>query len=130
MSYRYYSLRLDGGDEAVGRVTEALATRFAEANLDLPPAMRAADVGFAVIASVTSEERQRVQRSLGPAVTALELFAAASGASSLVIIVLGALRVILETSGRHGSGTTSEWSEPPGRRPSPFPSWWHRSPAW
>lgn len=92
-SYRYFSLRVDDGDRGVGDVVGALSARFAEENERLPPALRANDIGFEVIPTVTAEERERVQSSLDPAVTALRLFGAGAGASTLVVVLLGAVRI-------------------------------------
>lgn len=90
-TYRYYSLRVAGGDDGVGRLTDALAERFAQENERLPAALRDEGIGFEVVPTVTADERRRVQRSLQPAVRALQLFgaAAAVGVGLLVGIPLG-----------------------------------------
>lgn len=93
MSYRYYSLRIEGGDRGVGPVTDALSARFDEENEHLPAELRANDVGYQVIPTVTAEERQRVQRSLDPAVRALQLFAVAAIVATLVVALLAAVRI-------------------------------------
>lgn len=91
-SYRYFSIRVEGGDAGVGRLTDALAVRFAKESEQLPAALRAAGIGYEVTPTVTADERQRVQRSLQPAVRALELFGFAAAVSTLVISLLGSLR--------------------------------------
>ena len=92
-SYRYFSLRVDGGDPQVAALTAAFTARFADENERLPAALRTNDIGFEVIPTVTADERRRVQRSLDPAVTALQLFGAAAAGSTLVVALLGAVRV-------------------------------------
>ena len=91
-SYRYYSLRVEGGDGGVGAVTSALADRFLEESGRLPAALQVNNIGFEVTPTVTSDERQRVQRSLAPAVRALQLFGVAAAISTLVLVLLGAVR--------------------------------------
>lgn len=92
-SYRYFSLRVRGGDDGVAALTDALSARFAEETGRLPAAMTAEDIGYYLVPTVTADERQRVQRSLDPAVRALQLFGAAAALSTLVVAVLGAARV-------------------------------------
>ena len=93
LSYRYYSLRVDGGAGGVDAVADALATRFQEENAHLPAGFRSADIGFTVIPSVTADERERVRQSLDPAVTALRLFGIAAVASTVIVALLGAMRL-------------------------------------
>lgn len=92
-TYRYYSLRVAGGDDGVGRLTDALAERFAQENERLPAALRDEGIGFEVVPTVTADERRRVQRSLQPAVRALQLFGAAAAVSTVVVVLLCALRL-------------------------------------
>jgi len=96
-AYRYFSVRAAGGDAGVGPITSSLAERFAAENERLPTALRDSGIGFQVITAVTADERQRVQRSLAPAVRALQLFAAGAAASTIVVVLLGAVR----TARRH-----------------------------
>ena len=93
VSYRYYSLRVDGGDDGVGAVVGALSDRFAAESERLPDALHANDVGFEITPTVTADERQRVQRSLAPTVRALQLFGLAAAVSTLVLVLLGAMRI-------------------------------------
>lgn len=93
MSYRYFSILVDGGDSGVGALVDRLSTRFAEENDRLPSALRAENIGFEVTPTVIADERVRVQRSLDPAVTALRLFGIAAGACTTVVALLGAVRV-------------------------------------
>ena len=93
LTYRYFSLRVDGGDAGARVVAETLAARFAEENERLPAAMRAGDIGYALIPTFTAEVRRGLARSLQPAVRALQLFGAAAGATTLVVVLLGAFRI-------------------------------------
>ncbi len=93
MSYRQFSLRVDGGDSGVAPLMGALAERLADEDQRLPAALRESDIAYSVIPSVTAEVRQRVQRSLDPAVRALQLFALAVGVATLVVTLLGAVRL-------------------------------------
>lgn len=92
-SYRQFSLQVDGGEDGVAALVSALNARFADENTRLPAALRGGDLGFSVIPSVTADLRQRVQRSLAPAVRALQLYALAAGTATLVVALLGALRI-------------------------------------
>ena len=92
-AYRYFSLRVVGGDGGVEAVTSSLAERFAEENDRLPAALRGGGIGFDITPTVTADERERVERSLAPAVTALSLFGAGAAASTIVVVLLGAVRM-------------------------------------
>lgn len=93
LAYRYFSLRIDGGDDGVGPVAAALAERFAEERGNLPEALRGDATGFFLIPAVTAEERRRVQQSLEPAVRALQLFGLGAGGSTLVVALMAAARI-------------------------------------
>jgi hypothetical protein len=93
LSYRYYSLRVDGGAGGVAAVSDALSTRFQAETAHLPAALRAADITFSVIPSVTADEQGRVRQSLDPAVTALRLFGVAAVLSTIIVALLGAARL-------------------------------------
>ncbi len=93
ISYRQFSLHVGGGDAGVGSVMGTLAQRLADENQHLPAALRDSDIGYSLIPSVTADVRQRVQRSLDPAVRALQLFALAVGVATLVVTLLGAVRI-------------------------------------
>ena len=93
-AYRYFSLQVHGGDGAVGAISSSLADTFATENGRLPAAMQASGIGYQLIVSVTADERTRVQRSLAPAVTALRLFGLGAAASTLIVVLLGALRIL------------------------------------
>lgn len=99
LTYRYFSLQVDGGDDGARAVADALTARFAEASERLPAAMRANDIGFVLIPSLTSEDRVGLERSLEPAVTALNLFGVGAGITTLVVVLLVALRIARRDEG-------------------------------
>jgi len=74
-------------------VADALGTRFTEENQQLPPSMLEADIRYLVIPTFTAEDRRDLQRSLEPAVRALQLFGGGAAAATIVVFLLGALRV-------------------------------------
>jgi hypothetical protein len=94
MAYRNFSLRVHGGDRGVGAVVRSLEERFAAQNEQLPEALKAAGLGFQAFPTATADERQRVQGSLTPAVTALQVFGAGAAASSIVVFLLGSVRIV------------------------------------
>ena len=104
MSYRYFSLRVAGGDAGVPAVAEALTERFGEENSRLPAALREQDIGYFVIPSATKDQREGVAQSVGPAVTALQSFALAAGLATVVVGALAALRIA-----RRDQGVTGIW---------------------
>lgn len=89
---QFLSLRLAGGDEGAPAVVAEIDRRLDQENERLPKVMRDLDLGFSVIPTVTGEERTRVQRSLAPSVTALQLFALMAGISTLTVAGLLAVR--------------------------------------
>lgn len=93
LAYRYFSLHLEEGDAGVGRVTEELLARFTAENHRLPGSMRADNTGYTVIPIATRGAREQLDRSLQPVVTALRAFALAVGSSTVVVALLGAMRV-------------------------------------
>ena len=93
LSYRYFSLRVAGGDGRVAAVVDALTATFAEENTRIPAVLREQDVGYVVIPSATRDQRERVERSIRPAVTALRSFALAAALATVVVATLGALRI-------------------------------------
>jgi hypothetical protein len=93
MSYRYYSLRIAGGDAGVKSVLDAINERFAEANLRLPASFQQADLTYGIIPATTADQRTRVHQSLAPAVTALRLFSLAAAVATIVVALLATVRV-------------------------------------
>lgn len=100
-TYRFFSLRVAGGDAAVGAVADALVERFAAENERLPAVLRESDVGYSLIPTSTLDERTRVDQSLRPAVTALRLFGLVAGLATVVLALAGALRVARQEQSRH-----------------------------
>jgi len=129
-SYRYFSLRVAGGEAGVAAVTAHLTERFAEESLRLPAALRESNVGFFLIPAVTSEEASRVQRSLDPSVTALQALGLAAAASTVAVVVLAGSGWRGASNPTLGSGTTSACPDPRARPPS-APNWrWPERSAW
>jgi len=93
LTYRYYSLHVEGGDAGVLAAADATAKRFADATTGLPAAMQGSDNGYFVIPTFTAATRVAVKRSLDPAVTALNLFGIAAAASTLLVALLIAVRL-------------------------------------
>lgn len=73
-------------------VVSALGQRLDQENTRLPKVMRDVDFGFSIRPIVTAEEQARVQRSLAPSVTALQLFGAVATFSTLAVAGLGGIR--------------------------------------
>lgn len=90
----FYSLRVSGGARGVPAVHDALAKRFEQVNEQLPRVMRELNLGFSVAPTLTSEESVRVRRSLGPSVTALQLFGLVAGFATLAVTGLGGVRTL------------------------------------
>ena len=93
LNYRYHSLRVDGGDAGAREVADRLVTRLAELNETLPLALREDDSGYLVIPRFTADDRRGLAQSLEPAVRALQLFGVAAAGTTLVVFLLGALRI-------------------------------------
>ena len=106
MSYRYFSLRVQGGDAGVARVVEDLMNRFDAENESMPEVLLAQDVGFTVIPAVTSVEQDRIQRSLEPTVTALALFGVGAASATLALAVLSLFR-----SARRSQTDADRWRQ-------------------
>ena len=100
LSYRYFSLQIAGGDSAV--VADALVDRFEEENERLPTVLRENDIGYFLIPTSTRDERTRVDQSLRPAVTALRLFGLVAGLATVVIALMGALRLARQEQAHQG----------------------------
>jgi hypothetical protein len=93
LSYRYFTLDAEPGAD-VDAIVAWLSDRFQRENEGIPELLREQDVGYTAIPSFRAEEERRVQEALEPAVTALQLFAAAAGAATLVLAVLAGLRCV------------------------------------
>ena len=96
-SYRYYALDLDGGAAAVSRALDAFLAQTGTLNEGIPPSISSEGAGYYLIATTTADERERVERSIQPAVTALGVLAAAVGAVTLVVLALAVARELRQT---------------------------------
>lgn len=91
-SYRYYSMRLAGGDRAVSAAIRHITAQLEQLNTTLPPAMAEVGVGYYLVTIVTADERARVERSLDPSVTALRIFGLGALGATLTVAVLAIFR--------------------------------------
>lgn len=102
LSYRFFSLSVEGGADQATAVTDRLTTALNEENERLPLIAREADVGYLVLPTFTSDQRDAIARALAPGVTALRAFGAAAAVATVVLVLLVAYRVSRRT--RHEVG--------------------------
>lgn len=89
--YRYFSLRVAGGNAGVAAVMGSLVSQINAENERLPETLQEAGGYFYLVPAVTATERDRLERSLEPSVTALRLLGlAATGATLALAILTGA----------------------------------------
>ena len=93
-SYRYYSLRVEGGDAGAIGVAQALAERFTSENGQLPPALLENNIGYEVIASFAADDAARIHQSLSPAVTSLRAFGATAVLTTVGVALLLVVRLV------------------------------------
>ena len=93
-SYPYYSLDLADATAGVAPVLDAFSARADELNRQLPPAMLEQDLGYALVATSTAQERARVERSLDPIVITLSVLALGAGVVALVLAGLVVARAL------------------------------------
>jgi predicted lysophospholipase L1 biosynthesis ABC-type transport system permease subunit len=93
-SYRYFSLRVEGGPEAAKALAGELTQRFGAANERLPAAFRENSIGYEVIASFTADDVERVRQSLSPVVTALRVFGLTAAFVTVGVALLLVVRVL------------------------------------
>lgn len=96
-SYRYYALDIVGGAAAVSRALDAFLAQTGTLNDSIPPSIASEGAGYYLVATTTAEERERVERSIQPSVTALGVLAAAAGAVTLVVLALAVARELRRT---------------------------------
>ncbi len=106
LSYRYFSLVVDGGAAGATRVADDLNAAFVAENEQLPALLREQDVGYVVIPSFTSDEADKVDRALRPAVTALRAFGVGAAAATLVLVALLAVRSV-----RRDQADAEQWRQ-------------------
>jgi hypothetical protein len=92
ISYRYYSLAIDGGKHGVAAAQDAFVRAGAELNAALPQAMKDHAVGYFLIPTTTGQERERVDRSTQPTVAALLVLGLAAAAVTAVVTGLAVAR--------------------------------------
>lgn len=97
LSYRFFSLSVEGGADQATAVTDRLTTALNEENERLPAIAREADVGYLVLPTFTTDQRDAISRALAPGVTALRAFGAAAAVATVVLVLLVAFRVSRRT---------------------------------
>jgi uncharacterized membrane protein len=103
-AYRYYSLEVDGGGRQVAAALDAYLRESAELNAALPPTLTETGAGYYLIASTTADERERVERSTQPTVTALAVLAVVAGVVTVVVLALAGTREL-----RRGEDDQRQW---------------------
>jgi len=93
MSYRFFSMNVDGGATGARAVADEMIATFNEENEQLPEELREQDVGYFVIPTFLQDQRTAVNRAISPTVTALRLFGLAAGAATIVLALLAAFRI-------------------------------------
>lgn len=92
--YRYFSLRVRGGDAGAERLGAALAARFRQENTRLPLSMRDNHIGYEVIPSFRADDAARVRKSLSPVVTALLVFGLVAATATIAVALLLVGRIL------------------------------------
>jgi putative ABC transport system permease protein len=93
-SYRYWSLRVEGGAPAAQATLDAFAARAAERNAELAPAMVEMGVQYVPIVTTTADEVAKVGRATQPTVVALLVIAVAAALLTIVIACLVLARAL------------------------------------
>lgn len=94
LSYRYFSVSVDGGAAEATAVTDRMVAAFNEENERLPTVAREADVGYVVLPTFIEEQRAGMARALAPVVTALRAFAGAAAVATVTLLLLLAYRLL------------------------------------
>lgn len=92
MTYRYYSLTVEGGADAAPAVVAEMGRRFRAENEHLPAALREGDAGYFPITSFAADDARNVRQSLGPAVAALRAFGVAAALATAATVLLLVVR--------------------------------------
>ncbi|MEO5843033.1 MAG: FtsX-like permease family protein [Acidimicrobiales bacterium] len=92
-SYRYFSLRTNGGAAGARAVAGELNDLFAVANDRLPTAFRENNVGYEVIGSFSADDAARVRQSLSPVVTSMRAFGYAAALTTVGVTLLLIVRM-------------------------------------
>jgi hypothetical protein len=93
-TYRYFSLRTEGGNDGAKAVAGELTDRFRAANERLPAAFRENNIGYEVIGSFTADDAARVRQSLSPAVTAMRAFGYTASLTTVGVVLLLIVRML------------------------------------
>jgi hypothetical protein len=99
MTYRYYSLDVEGGRDAAATVAGELSDRFQAENENLPAALGENNAGYFLIPTFTADDSRTIRSSLAPVVAALRVFGVAAG-----LAVLGAVVVLVVRQHRRRAG--------------------------
>lgn len=102
VGYRYFSLRLDGGDAGVVEAMRSLVSRIDRENERLPKTLQDADGYFYLVPAVTADEHDRIERSLAPSITALQLFGLAATGATLALTALAVVRLTRRSQSEAG----------------------------
>jgi hypothetical protein len=94
MTYRYWSLDLEGGQGAAASVAADLGRRFQAESRNLPRSLREADIGYSIIPSFTSDDVRSVRQALSPAVTSLRVFGVVAGLVALIAALALVVRLV------------------------------------
>jgi hypothetical protein len=100
-SYRYWSLDIDGGDEAAAAAQEAFIRASSARRAQLPPSLLERDVGYIMIATNTAQYRERVAVSVRPIVTAVTLLGVATGFVTVALAGLAVARALRRIQSDH-----------------------------
>src|SRR5436190_11891607 len=104
VSYRYYSLRVDGGERGVAAAADAFVRAGTELNAKLPASLKERGIGYELIPTITAKDRAKVNRSTQPTVTALAVLGIFAG----VVTALGA-GVVVAREIRRATGDQLHW---------------------
>ena len=92
ISYRYYSLAVDGGERGVAAAQDAFVRRGTQLNAELPQSLKERGVGYSLIPTITAKDRARVDRATQPTVTALAVLGMSAGVVTAVVAGLAVAR--------------------------------------
>jgi hypothetical protein len=96
-SYRYYSLEVEGGAAGVAATLAAFQREVAALGEQVPASIAAEGAGYFLVSTTTADERERVERSMQPVVTALGVLAAVVGLVTVVVVGLAVARELRRT---------------------------------
>ena len=108
VSYRYYSLDVEGGADQVSSVVDALLERADALSAQLPQALSNDEGGggYLPIVTTTAQEGERIERSVQPTVAALWVL---SGVAAAVTVVVAGLAIAREL--RRSEDDLAQWRQ-------------------